>query len=128
MNTKVSISGSRVAIWVAAAAAVNFALFFIGQSLGATYAVNSPAPVDAFLTGVATVMPLAIGVVVILLVGKKSLKVRNILLWAGFVVALISAPNGWVMSQDAATGLTLGAMHLVAAFAWLLAVKPRKAA
>jgi len=128
MSSKASISVASVAIWVAAAAAVNVVLFFIGENAGATYSVGSPVPVDAVITGIATVVPLTIGAFVANLVGKKSLKALNILVWVGFVVAFISAPNGWVMSQDTTTGLTLGAMHLVAASAWLFAVKPRKAA
>jgi hypothetical protein len=128
MSSKVSIGVSRVAIWVAVAAIANVVLFFIGENAGATYRVGSPVPIDALMTGIATVVPLAIGASVASLVGKKGSKALNILVWVGFVVAIISAPNGWVMSQDATTGLTLGAMHLVAALAWLLAVKPRKAA
>ena len=128
MSSKVSINFSRVAIFVAAAAVANVVLFFIGQAAGATYSVGSPAPIDAVMTAIATVVPLSIGALVAHLIGKKGTKALNILVWTGFVVAVISAPNGWVMSQDVATGLTLGAMHLVAAFAWLLAVKPRKGA
>ena len=128
MSSKVKISASRVAIVVAAAAVANVVLFFIGESAGATYSVGSPVSVDAVMTAIATVVPLTIGAFVANVVGKKSLKALNILVWVGFAFAIISAPNGWVMSQDAATGLTLGAMHVVAAFAWLLGVKPRKAA
>ena len=128
MSSKVSISVSRVAIWVTAAAAANVVLFFIGENAGATFSVGSPAPIDELMTSIATAVPLCIGAFVANLVGKKGKKALNILVWVGFVVAIISAPGGWVMSQDAATGLTLGTMHLVAAFAWLLAVKPRKAA
>jgi len=128
MSSKVSINVSRVAIWVVAAAVANVVLFFVGENAGATYSVGSPIPVNGLVSAIATLFPLSVGAFVASLVGKKGSKALNILVWAGFVVAVISAPNGWVMSQDAATGLTLGAMHLVAAFAWLLAIKPRKAA
>ena len=128
MSSKVSISVSRVAIWLAAAAIANVVLFLVGENAGATYSVGSPAPIDALITAIATVVPLSVGAFVASLVGKKGTKVLNVLVWAGFVVAIISAPNAWVLSQDMATGVTLGAMHLVAAVAWLLAVKPRKAA
>lgn len=128
MSSKVSIKVSRVAIFVAAAAVANVVLFFIGQAAGATYSVGSPAPIDALMAGIATVVPLSIGAFVANQVGKKGTKALNVLVWVGFAVAVISSPNGWFLSGDTATGLILGAMHLVAAFAWLLAVKPRKAA
>ena len=128
MSSKVSNRISRVVIWVAAAAIANVVLFFIGVGAGATYNVGSPARIDAVMTAIATVVPLSIGAFVAHLVGKKGTKVLSILVWVGFGVAVISSPNGWVMSHDTATGVTLMAMHLVAAFAWLLAVKPRKAA
>ena len=126
LSSKVSVSVSRVAIGVAAAAVANVVLFFIGENAGATYIVGSPAPINALVTGIATVVPLSIGAFVASYVGKKGTKALYVLVWVGFIVAIVSAPNGWVLSQDTSTGLTLGAMHLVAAFAWLLAVKPRK--
>ena len=128
MSSNIGITVSRVAIWVAAAVVANVVLFFTGQAAGATYSVGSPAPIDAVMTAIATVVPLSIGAFVAYFVGKKSTKALKILVWVGFGLAVISAPNGWVLSQDVATGLTLGAMHLVAACAWLLAVKPRKSA
>lgn len=126
MSSKVGISVSRFAIWAAVAAVANVVLFFIGQSAGATFSVGSPAPIDAVMVAIATIIPLAIGALVAYLVGKKGTKALNILVWVGFGVAIISSPNAWVMSQDTATGLSLGAMHIVAAFAWLLAAKPKK--
>lgn len=128
MSSKVSISVSRIAILTATAAIVNVVLFFIGNVAGATYAVGSPAPINAVMVAIATIVPLAVGTFVAHLVGRKGNKALKILAWAGFGFAVISSPNGWVLSHDTATGLTLGAMHLVAAFAWLLAVKPGKAA
>ena len=128
MSLKASISVSRFAILAVAAAVVNVVVFFIGQAAHASYSVGSPAPINAVMVAIATIAPLAVGAFVAHLVGRRGSKALKILAWVGFGFAVISSPNGWVLSHDTATGLTLGAMHLIAAFAWLLAVKPGKAA
>lgn len=113
----------RYFAFVGLAVIVNVGLFFVGQAIGATYEVQAQAPVNVGLVVGMTVAQLSVGFLIARLTTKFAPKFFSALVWVGFAFAIISAPGGWVASQDAATGIALGLMHLSGALAWLFGVK-----
>ena len=125
MSEKSKIRVPRFFALAGGAALVNVVLFLIGQAIGATYDVSDQAEVTFGLVIGATVAPMALGLGLALLTSKFLPNAFSVLVWGGFIVALVSAPAPWVMSGDAATGIALGLMHVSAGFAWLLGVKAK---
>jgi len=117
-------SRGRFAIVVSAAAVVNLVVFFVGSAAGASMVVNTGATTQliALLPVVATVVPLALAGVVTWLVARRLPVLRVVAGWAGAVIALCSTAAPLIMSSDAATGLALAVMHVVAGVAWFVAI------
>jgi len=117
-------SRGRFAIVVAVAAAVNLAIFAIGSAAGASMIVNtgSATQLIAVLPVVATVVPLVLAGLVTWFVARRVRVFRPVAGWVGAVVALFSTIAPFVMSADAATGVSLAAMHVVAGVAWFVAL------
>jgi len=126
MSIASDISIQRLLGWVTASAAVNAAIFYIAQSLGASWDVGSPQPVTILLVLGFTLVPLILGSWVTSLVGKKSAAARKVLVWAGFALAILSTPGGLVLAADQVTGTALALMHPVVAAAWLAITLQRK--
>lgn len=123
MVESTKISPRRYFAFVGIAVIVNVGIFLAGQAIGATYEVQAPSPVNAGLVVGMTVAQLSVGFLIAWLTTKFAPKFFSALVWVGFAFAIISAPGGWVASQDAATGIALGLMHLSGALAWLFGVK-----
>ena len=116
----------KILIAAGAALIANLALFGIGTLAGATWNVGQPAPVGLGLVIGASVGPMVIGGFVAWLISSKTSKQLNWFSWAVLIFAVLGAPLGWVASGQAATGLALGAMHIVEGLAFFWAVKPAK--
>jgi hypothetical protein len=125
MSEKSKIRVLRFFVLVGVAALANVALFLIGQASGATYDMANQPQVNVGLVVGATVAPLALGLGLAWLTSKFLPKAFSVLKWGGFIVALASAPGAWVMSGDAATGIALGLMHLIAGFAWFFGLRSK---
>lgn len=123
MAERIKISARRFFAFVGIAVIVNVGLFLAGQALGATYEVQAPSPVNAGLVVGMTVGQLSVGFLIAWLTTKYAPRFFGALVWSGFAFAIISAPGGWIASQDSATGIALGLMHLSGALAWLFGVK-----
>ena len=123
MSQKVQIRAGRYFALVGAAAIVNVVLFLIGQASGATYDVKAQTNVNLGLVIGMTVSQLAVGFLIAWLAARFAPKAFSPLVWVGVVFAIITAPGGWVASQDAATGITLALMHVSGAAAWFLGVR-----
>ena len=123
MSQKVQIRAGRYFALVGAAAIVNVVLFLIGPASGATYDVKAQTNVNLGLVIGMTVSQLAVGFLIAWLAARFAPKAFSPLVWVGVVFAIITAPGGWVASQDAATGITLALMHVSGAAAWFLGVR-----
>ncbi|CAB4633198.1 unannotated protein [freshwater metagenome] len=126
MESSSEISIQRLFGWLAGATASNIIVFFVASWLGASWDVGSPQLINLAIVVVLTVLPLTLGAWVTSLVSKKSLSARGVLVWAGFALALVSAPAGLLMSTDPTTGIALVVMHPIVATAWLAITLPRK--
>ena len=117
-------SRGRFAIVVVVAAVVNLAIFAIGSAAGASMIVNtgSATQLIALLPVIATVVPLTIAGVVTWFVARRVRVFRPVAGWAGAAIALVSTIAPFVMSTDAATGVSLAVMHVVAGVAWFVAL------
>lgn len=125
MSDKIKIRSGRYFSFVAAAAAINVVVFLIGQAAGATYDVNAPSPVNIGIVIGMTIAQLAVGYLIALATARFAPKLFAALIWVGAGFAILSAPGGWFMSGDAATGVALGLMHVTGAVAWFFGVKTK---
>lgn len=123
MSKKINVHAGRYFGLVAAAVVVNVVLFLIGQASGATYDVKAQSTVNLGIVVGMTVAQLSVGFVLAWLVARFAPKFFGALVWVGVGFAIITAPGGWVASQDPVTGITLGLMHVSGAAAWFLGVK-----
>ena len=123
MNQKVRIRTGRYFAFVGAAAAVNIALFLIGQAAGATYDVNAQTNVNLGIVIGMTIAQLSVGFLFAWLTARFAPKTFGSLIWVGVGFAIITSPGGWIASQDVATGIVLGLMHFTGAAAWFLGMR-----
>lgn len=107
--------------------AANIVIFFIGAAASATYEVGQPMKVTALSVAVASALPTTIAFLVIRPIIRRKPNFLPWAQWIGVVFALISSPGGWISSNDTATGIALGLMHLTLAAAWFFGIKPAKA-
>lgn len=135
-RTSTSTSSAPVAtappIWVrtliAAAAVVvlNLVILAVGRSAGASLTMEVPEPtvVEWPAVVVFSTAPLVLGGVVVWLVARRVPQARRWFAWAGLVVAVLSCAV-LVNAPDAATAITLGAMHIAVGIAWFVALTVR---
>lgn len=117
-------SWSRLTVVTAAALVINLAIYALGKAADATWDAGAPYEIGAVAVVGATLVPLLLGGLVVSLLARRWPKSQRLLAWAGLVFALVSMPMGYIASQDGPTGLALGAMHVVAGFAWFFGVRP----
>ena len=106
-----------------AAVITNLVLFFLGSALGATWDVGQPVSVGIGLVLIATIVPLLVGGLVVKLISSRWPRSQNWFAWGVLIFAIVGSPMGWISSGDAATGISLGLMHVVEGLAWFFAVR-----
>lgn len=116
---------SKLAIAATAAAVINGLLFVIGSATGASMKVNTPAytDVDVVVVVIATLIPLLIAGAVTMLIARKKPGFQTFARWAGFIFAIVSIGSLFAVTTDTATLVWLSLTHVVAGFAWLIAIK-----
>ncbi|KQB84378.1 DUF6069 family protein [Corynebacterium oculi] len=114
-----SWSGRYLAVALAATVA-NAALFFLSVSVGASMRINSSgySEITALMVVLSTLFPLVFARWLTLLVGRRFPAFIQIALWLGLLVAVLSIPSPFFLSEDMATAFSLAAMHVVAGAAW----------
>lgn len=109
-----SISWKNVGIAAGATLVGNLVIFAAGSAAGASWEVGQPQPVSAAAVVASSIMPFLVATVIY----NRISRLQLILPVGGLVFAVISAPGGYLASQEVATGVALGAMHLVAGLVW----------
>ncbi|WP_199423115.1 DUF6069 family protein [Actinotalea solisilvae] len=122
-----TITPARAAIGVGAALVVNVLVFLAGDALGATFDVGQAQPASLVAVAVSTVVPLAIGLVVVGLVARRRPSFRRFAAWAGLVVAVLSTAAPFTMAAETTTAATLALMHLVVGATWFTLTRPAAA-
>ncbi len=120
------VSTKRVLVGTGAALIANIALFLIGNASGATWNVGLPFTVGLPMVAGATILPMLLGSQVVRLLGKWKNSIITMAAWLVLVFSIAGAPSGWFASNDLATGLALGAMHVVVGLAWFFSINHRK--
>lgn len=125
-GTTVSVRSALRAttIYALAAAAINLLLWVIGRAAGAGFVVDPGlGPPNFKVAGIkvlaSTLIPFAVGVLVLLLAARRS---RRWAITVGVVGALIaagSAAGPLAGAHDTATGVLLASMHLITGAAFL---------
>ena len=113
-------------IAAAAAASVNLVILAIGRAAGASLTMEVPDPIVVEWPSVVvfSTLPLLLGGLVAWLVARRVPPARRWFAWVGLVVAVLSCAV-LLSAPDAATAVTLGAMHLVVGVAWFVALTAR---
>jgi hypothetical protein len=73
----------------------------------------------------ATVLPMALGAAALKALANPKTSAISIASWAALVFSIAGAPSGYIASQDVATGMALGLMHVVAGTSWFVAVRSK---
>ena len=120
------VSTKRVVVATGVALIANVALFVIGNASGATWNVGLPFTVGLPMVAGATVLPMFLGGQVVRLLGKWKPSIITFAAWLVLVFSFAGSPSGWIASNDLATGLALGAMHVVVGLAWFFSIKHNK--
>ncbi|MWB99432.1 DUF6069 family protein [Agromyces seonyuensis] len=121
-------SPTAFSISVATAVILNVAVFLIASAGGASMIIEQPSEstLNVGIVIAATLVPLALAGLVTWFLARRRPVLRTVLAWVGLAVALVSFASPLFVSADLATGLALGAMHVIAGLAWFVGVrKPR---
>jgi hypothetical protein len=116
LSTKWVFIGTGVALLA------NAALFLIGSAAGATWNVGLPFTVGLAMVAGATIIPMLLGGQVVRLLGSWKPSIITLSAWLVLVFSIAGAPSGWISSNDLATGLALGAMHVVVGLSWFFSI------
>ncbi|GAA3593199.1 DUF6069 family protein [Agrococcus terreus] len=107
------------------AALVNLAILAVASAAGASMVVaqgGAEIAVGFLPVAVATLVPLALAVVVAWPLAKRWPRTTPILAWAGLAVAAASTAAPLTGALDTGTGVSLAIMHLVAGASWFAAL------
>lgn len=126
MSHQFQISTKRVAIGTVIALLANIVIYLIGSAVSATWQVGLPTTVSLPLVAFATAVPMLLGGLVVGLVSKRWPGVIGIASWVVLVFSIAGAPSGYIASQNASTGVALGAMHVVVGVAWFISIRNKK--
>ncbi len=119
----VGVSFVRILIAIAVSIVLNLVILWIGTSLGAPMLMMAPQPVDAItVIGFTAVQMLIPGAIVWFLARRWA--IRRVMAWAGLAFALLTIGASFAAATDTSTAITLGAMHVVAGVAWVIALQP----
>ena len=117
---KSSVSVRSLLIAIGAAIVGNLLAFAAGTSADATFDAGQPYPIGIPMIVGATVVPFLIGSFAFNRLAETRESIARWLPLGGLVFALVSSPNGYFASQDAATGIALAAMHVISGVAWFV--------
>lgn len=120
------VSTKRVLVGTGAALIANLALFLMGNVNGATWNVGLPFTVGLPMVAGATVIPMLLGSQVVRVLGRWKPSIITMAAWLVLVFSIAGSPSGWIASNDLATGLALGAMHVVVGLAWFISINRNK--
>jgi hypothetical protein len=120
------VSTKRVLVGTGAALIANLALFLVGNVNGATWNVGLPFTIGLPMVAGATVFPMLLGSQVVQVLGKRKPSIIKMAAWLVLVFSIAGSPSGWIASNDLATGLALGAMHVVVGLAWFISIDRNK--
>ncbi len=113
--SKATISWNQAGIAAGAALVGNLLTFAIASAANASWEVGGPQPVGIAPVAAASIFPMLIGT----LLFNRVPRLQSLLPIGGLVFAVISAPGGFIASQELATGAALGAMHVITGLVWL---------
>lgn len=125
---RTTVAVPQVAVAAVVALAANVVVLWFATALGVTFQVVSPQPVTALAVALFTVVPLALGAVVVALVARRRAGFQRFAAWAGLAVALLSTAGSFLAAADAGTALALSLMHVVVGVAWFVGVRRQDAA
>jgi hypothetical protein len=120
------VSTKRVLVGTGAALIANLALFLIGDISGATWNVGLPFTVGLPMVAGATIFPMLLGSQIVRVLGRWKPSIITMAAWLVLVFSIAGAPSGWIASNDLATGIALGAMHVVVGLAWFFSINHSK--
>lgn len=126
MAKQFHVSYKRVLIGATAALIANIILYLIGGAAAATWQVGLPFTVSLAMVAFATVFPMLLGGFIVGILAKWKPGIVGLASWLVLVFALAGSPSGYIASQDLATGLALGAMHLVVGLSWFIGIRAKK--
>lgn len=126
MAQQFHFSPKRLALGATVALLANIVIFLIGSAASATWQVGLPTTVTLPLVALATVVPMLLGGLAVGLISKRWPSVIGLASWIVLVFSIAGAPSGYIASQNAATGLALGAMHVVVGISWFVSIRSKK--
>ncbi len=114
---------ARALIAGGASALLNVAIVTLGAGAGASLEMNGDVVTWPAVV-IASIVPVAVGGLVVWLLARRWPKARVVFAWVGLVLAVVSL-GAVLAAPDTATMLTLGAMHLAVGVAWFVALTVR---
>lgn len=126
MASTKTLSSRKIFIATGIALVANILIYVIASAAGATWNVGMPFTVSVFMVAGATVVPMLLGWLIVRAIAKRSPAVTTWAAWLVLAFSVAGAPSGWLASQEVATGLALGAMHIVVGLAWFFSIKSAK--
>ncbi len=108
-----------------AALVVNLIVYAVGSAAGATWIANGQ-PVGWYLVVIATALSMAVGGAITFLLARRWSRATMVMAWVGLAIAIVSVPSPVMASDNAPTGWSLAAMHVITGVAWFVAVFPRR--
>lgn len=115
----------RLGVAMIAALVVNLIVYAVGSAAGATWVANGQ-PVGWYLVVIATLVSMAIGGAITYLLARRWARATVVMAWVGLAFAIVSVPSPILASDNATTGWSLAAMHVITGVAWFVAVFPRR--
>jgi hypothetical protein len=118
---------TRAGLVIAAAAAVNLAVYLVAKAAGVELLVPmgaAPVPLEAAPVIVFTVVPLVLAAVLLLALRRVGVASAAVFAAVAAVVLLLSLAAPLAADLAASNKLVLASMHLVAGFAALLGLTP----
>lgn len=124
-TTATSVNAKRIGLAALAALVLNLVAFAAASAADATWFANDMT-IGWYLVVLATLIPMAIGAGITVLLARKWAAAPRVMAWLGLAFALVSVPMPFLMSSDFPTSLALAAMHVITGIAWFVAVLPRR--
>lgn len=121
------VSVKRIGLAALAALVVNLIVYAVASAAGATWLANGQT-VAWFMVVLASVIPIAIGAGITVLLARRWTAAPRVMAWVGLAFALVTVPMPFLQSSDSTTSFALASMHVITGVAWFVAVLPRRAA
>lgn len=86
-----------------------------------------PTKVGIALVIGASILPMLLGGTLAKALISKWTNLRAFSAWAVLVFSVAGSPMGWISSNDVATVIALGLVHVFVGIAWFTVFKPAKA-